>query len=79
MNNRMDQEILRQPGELIKRAELAHRWSVSQPEPFVARAALQRDPLDSSAEFLCSDAGFCGNEIAMLGSRVVRSLNTNFW
>ena len=79
MNSTIERDILRQLGELIKRAELAHRWFVRQRGPFAAPAVLLRGLLDSRVGFSSSKPGLGGYEIAMLGSRAVRSPNTNPW
>ena len=62
MNNDFERHILRQSGNLIKSAEFAHGWIVSDRDCFPACPALLRVQLDLGAGFSNSEADFAGTK-----------------
>ena len=79
MNNDFEKDILRQPGDLLKRAELAHRWVVPRPGRSTALAASLRVQLDFETGFSTQKALASWNEIQLTDLRELRSPNTNHW
>ena len=79
MNYDTERDILRQPGDLIKRAQLAHWWVVPSPGRSTALAAFLRVQLDFGTGFSTHKALASWNEIQLTGLRELRSPNTNHW
>ena len=79
MNNHFEKDILRQPGDLIKRAELAHRRFVSQLGLFALLTGSLRVQLAIGAGLSSQKALALWNEIQLAGLRELRSPNTNHW
>ena len=79
MSNDLERDILRQPGDLIKGAKLAHRWITYETAPSTALASSLTDQLDIETGFSPQKALASWNEIQLTDLRELRSPNTNHW